>query len=583
MPSIKRKSKRVDYKRLSTRGRVDAEVLDRQDSDSTPEESDDEIAIRISSMGLDEVASIPVPALRTSALPPGSIAPAAAYGPVESASTSAAADYATAAASQPVPVHSQLDPAPRQLVSAPSQLAATPSIAPPVAEDEISRLREVLAQQELQLRDSLLNEELEKLRAAIAKNDAVLRERQAASRARAVQAQLQAPPTVTVSINTPTPLSTNGSAPPPPPPPHNRPVRATPAPRRVTTARAAIPSARAPLPAARAALPPARAAVPAVRAAVNPSRAAQLPREFVNLTRRNAPSPPLAPQGEFDLTGLSYDNELYIRSLIDKDFACINSNDNDNSNNIDNGLHDMIDTCTSQIEFDHNTGACNYPPHPSAARSRELGVKSGATARSIDLVKSAQRWAHAALPNDFNAESNLSFTDLDFRLLVAGEMEIILECQPSQVEVLGRLNLIRSLANLLGSYSWAAVRSVYAAVLRKIEQGSADWSSDILQTMHYTLLTADRQARATAAPAEARGQPYAGKRKSGANSGNTAPDKIWFCSEYQRGACPLKDAHQKELYGKLVTVQHVCAKCLLKDRREAKHPDTSSVCPHYSA
>jgi len=199
----------------------------------------------------------------------------------------------------------------------------------------------------------------------------------------------------------------------------------------------------------------------------------------------------------------------------------------------------------------------------------------------VEKVKRTLNWAHSALPNDYSTEYNVAFSDLEFRRLVAGEMEIILEYQPSQVEIKGRLNLLRTMSHLLGCYPWPAVRNVYASVLREIEQGKLDWSSDINTTMHFSLITCPGKAstpQVVDSRVEKQGRSSSGKKGSGA--GNDS--RVWFCAEYQKNQCAHKEAHRGELYGKQVVVQHVCAKCLLKDRRELKHPDSSAACPHFS-
>ena len=275
-------------------------------------------------------------------------------------------------------------------------------------------------------------------------------------------------------------------------------------------------------------------------------------------------------QGEFDIDGYNADSESYIVNLVE----------NDNIRNTDT---DNIDSVNTNDYANSNTLNANGIVCGQSALSASGGgdVRSGMTARAIDRVKSSQHWAHAALPGDYNSEANTAFSDLDFRRLVSGEMEIILEFRLSQTELEGRLRLLRTLSVLLGSYPWTAVRSVYAAVLRRIELGRMTWSSDIGETMSFTLLTYAAKNPVGDSRPERQDRTNSGKRNVGpSHKSSTGEARVWYCPEYQRGTCAHNEPHQKEMYGKPVTVHHVCAKCLLRDRREAKHPDSSTACPH---
>jgi len=283
-------------------------------------------------------------------------------------------------------------------------------------------------------------------------------------------------------------------------------------------------------------------------------------------------------EGEFHVDGFQAESENFIIGLVNNDNkraisgSSIGSKSNNRNVNIDSDMHN-----TSFARSNHGSVCAQTQVN---ARVHTDEIKSGRTARPVDRVQSAQHWAHAALPGDFNSEANISFADLDFRRLIAGEMEIILEFQISQTELEGRLRLLRTLAFLLGSYPWTAVRSVYAAILRRIELGRMTWASDISETMSFALLTyAEKTPAAEARPEK--GRSYS-RRNAGPSHGAASGEssRVWYCPEYQRSTCAHNEPHQKEMYGKQVTVHHVCAKCLLRDRREAKHPDTSSACPH---
>ena len=62
--------------------------------------------------------------------------------------------------------------------------------------------------------------------------------------------------------------------------------------------------------------------------------------------------------------------------------------------------------------------------------------------------------------------------------------------------------------------------------------------------------------------------------------GNKNQQETFFCSTYQRDQCWYEGAHQGKYNGRMVTRQHICAACWLKDKVQANHPESSKECPH---
>jgi len=339
-----------------------------------------------------------------------------------------------------------------------------------ISEDDIDSIRTQIEGQERRLRQVLLRKELAKLRETFRKNEEAL-EREAA------ESSLPAP-----------------------------------------TPRASAPSVvrrRAPV-------------IVQQNAAPSTSRRRQNVRQIVLPDRVNVRQAPTTHQGECDIDGFNSESENYIVGLID--------NDNKRSSDV-NDNH--IDNAHVNSDIQNTVGATHKlvggrPAAQSCAGGAD--VRSGMGARSLDRVKSAQHWAHAALPGDFQSEANTTFADLDFRRLVAGEVEIIIEFQLSQAELEGRLRLLRTLACLYGSYPWTACRSVYAAVLRRIELGKMTWSSDISETMSFALLTyAGKQPVSESRP-ERQDRSYSGKRNVGSSqkSGSGGAAGVWYCGVPKR-------------------------------------------------
>ena len=412
--------------------------------------------------------------------------------------------------------------------------------APHSAESAIEEMRNRLATQEGELRDALLNEELQKLHQRFRENEAALRRSHQRAASAAAGAAQSAPP-VAYNVGASVLRETVERNP--------RPV--------IARASQATDSRR-------------------------PNNT-DLPRRQMNPPRPRAAAPrpnpqPMRPSNhlqaaadKFDIGGFNDESELFINNL--------NANRN---YQVDVANVNSIQ-CQPLAQVSGQSLPRSLTPDQAQPCSSDR-VISGITVRHVKKVKRTLNSAHSALPNDYSTEYNVAFSDLEFRRLVAGEIEIILEYQPSQVELKGRLNLLRTMAHLLGSYPWPAVRNVNASVLREIEQVKLDWSSDINTTMHFSLIMCPGNAttpQVVDSRAEKHGRASSGKKGGGACNGS-GDSRVWFCAEYQKNQCAHKEAHQRELYGKQVVVQHVCAKCLLKDRRELKHPDSSAACPHFS-
>ena len=74
----------------------------------------------------------------------------------------------------------------------------------------------------------------------------------------------------------------------------------------------------------------------------------------------------------------------------------------------------------------------------------------------------------------------MAFDDLSLHLFVAGELEIITDCNTKSKEKKGRLKLLKRLMYLSTNYSFSIIRSYYAAVLREIEVGEKSWADEFL-------------------------------------------------------------------------------------------------------
>ena len=202
--------------------------------------------------------------------------------------------------------------------------------------------------------------------------------------------------------------------------------------------------------------------------------------------------------------------------------------------------------------------------HPSL---QPRPVKSGLVAKSTDQVRFPQTWPHVALQDEFFQQS-LEFKDLDFRLFVAGELEIATSPDISERERTGRLLLLKQLAYLNGAHQWDIIRNIYLSVVRKIELGSLNWGSSFLPEIQWIL------TKHTAT------QPARSAQRLPRNVGQAAPkaEGTLYCFDFNKGACSFRDSHYINFKGRQEWVKHVCSKCWRRDAVCREHPKTE--CTH---
>ena len=123
----------------------------------------------------------------------------------------------------------------------------------------------------------------------------------------------------------------------------------------------------------------------------------------------------------------------------------------------------------------------------------------------------------------------IKFDDLDLRLIVSGEINIIDRHNISMVERNGRMQLLKQILYLAGYYEWRGILQYYATIIHHIEMGIKAWDLDVTEEWSLVLLpyalasrTTDRQASAC--------------KRSTSSSGKSfdSPDRPWFCRAYQK-------------------------------------------------
>ena len=202
-------------------------------------------------------------------------------------------------------------------------------------------------------------------------------------------------------------------------------------------------------------------------------------------------------------------------------------------------------------------------------------VKSGifAKASNTKLTKSMLH-AHAMLDVDQIKEGrDVSFHELTFNLLVAGEIEIILS-KISPAEKWTRLNLIKKLAYKSQFLDVKVLLDVYAGFIRKVEKGLIEWGAqpplrDLEENLRFRTFTAISKAV----------DNKSDKQKSKFERSNRN-DKKFYCLDFNRGKCTYPDSHDGFFNKKPIFKHHICKACWEKDAIDKKHAEIDAVCPH---
>ena len=193
--------------------------------------------------------------------------------------------------------------------------------------------------------------------------------------------------------------------------------------------------------------------------------------------------------------------------------------------------------------------------------------KSGIVSKPTDKVKNPQSFPHNYLQFEY-VNKDLKFKQLNFKQLVAGELEIISHFCKNEAENEGRLKLLQKISYYASVYQWSSILDFYAAWLRQIEIGKKSWKDDP-QVLESAILSGNFL------PSD-----FRVSSKTSVKSQNSKPN-IWFCYKFQRNKCEEKmSPHSATIRGAVKTVHHICATCLQKDGTQKDHPECSDKCPN---
>jgi len=229
----------------------------------------------------------------------------------------------------------------------------------------------------------------------------------------------------------------------------------------------------------------------------------------------------------------------------------------------------------------HHPGATAYTGASGATAGIQTGrLQSGRTAKSDYGVVRLVIWPHTRVFSKIGA--TISYDKLDLASLIVGELTIISDSATPEAERKARILQLIRVCNYSRSFEWSLVREYHAAYLSAIERSlSGDWFAiDVNDIAAQVLFLVPRHQivapvqiqQQGAAPG---GGPYRRFDKQAKNSGR------YFCSAYNKGVCPHAGSHKAVVAGRLRSVDHICANCLLAFDEIQLHPETE--CPRAPA
>ena len=204
-------------------------------------------------------------------------------------------------------------------------------------------------------------------------------------------------------------------------------------------------------------------------------------------------------------------------------------------------------------------------------KGNQVEKKSGKSKNSLTSdYKFPQMWPHSFLNPHFVQSKEKNYEDLTISEFCAGYMTILENESDEKKEY--RIAHLKELMYLSTRFNWKCILDYHGACLLEIERGHLKWG-DSFQLLQSTTL-----AGGFLVPNKNRGGS-GGSYSQGGNQGNRSNEGTIFCKGFQRGTCQQQRDHYGQFYGENRLLKHICAKCWLKSKTQAAHPENSDDCP----
>ena len=159
----------------------------------------------------------------------------------------------------------------------------------------------------------------------------------------------------------------------------------------------------------------------------------------------------------------------------------------------------------------------------------------------------------------------VDYHELDLRLLCLGEAIICSSGQLSAEETQGRMFWLANILTYAKSYKFSAILTLHEEMIVQVHLGNKTWYSDhaalVAQiVIPHPLVTDERKPK-----------------------WDKGVDKkfIYFCGEFNsEEGCTEPDRHKMLFKGETVTAHHICASCLIRDKKQRPHAEGEDGCPY---
>ena len=216
-------------------------------------------------------------------------------------------------------------------------------------------------------------------------------------------------------------------------------------------------------------------------------------------------------------------------------------------------LSQLDDSSSEESEVEDKTKT-------KSTRGRRHALRSGKASKLTSRVVNPQLWPHSHLSLSYVSKDK-KYDDLTLAEFAARYAAILQKSTLPPRELRARIVHLSSLMYLATQFIWSSVREFHAAVLFEIECGRADWG-DLFTPLESRILQAPVKPSSRAG----------GSRTEDSSA-------VFFCRDFQHGACKFNKDHYGTLRGERKWLQHICARCWVDTRFVARHTEFSKECP----
>ena len=209
-------------------------------------------------------------------------------------------------------------------------------------------------------------------------------------------------------------------------------------------------------------------------------------------------------------------------------------------------------------------------------------VKSGLRETESDTVVKHVKCPQAYLGMKYSSVP-LKFDQLDLRLFIAGELNIICEHNGyMSPEHKGRLNLLQDIVYAAGHYQWPAVLNYYGQVIHELEAGVRQWGDPRAELRSQVL--APFVKHSTPSAGFSSGNKGSTRSRGSGRRDDKSPARrelpsMMYCYDFNHSTCSSSSPHVANIRGKPYAVHHICAKCITESKVQAAHPQSDASCP----